>query len=102
MAENQIPKLLNQYKPKGGIHQECIIKRHKNSFNPYNRSIAESVVFMIVKMVAVREINNVIEKSTPWGGRLEYFHCSPESRRRQQKGNLVPEGITGPPCQRGT
>jgi hypothetical protein len=35
MAENQIPKLINQYKPNGGICQECLTNRWKKSFNPY-------------------------------------------------------------------
>jgi hypothetical protein len=37
-------------------------------------------------------------KYTPCGGRLEYLHRSPASRRRRRKGNPVPGGITGPPC----
>jgi hypothetical protein len=32
------------------------------------------------------------------GGGLEYLHRSPASRKRRQKGNPVPGGITGPPC----
>jgi hypothetical protein len=31
MDENQIPKLFNQYKPKGGICQEFLTKRWKSS-----------------------------------------------------------------------
>jgi hypothetical protein len=33
--------------------------------------------------------------------RLKYLHRSPESRKRQQKGNPVPGGINGPPCSWG-
>jgi hypothetical protein len=32
------------------------------------------------------------------GGRFEYLHRSPASRRRRRKGNPVPGGKTGPPC----
>jgi hypothetical protein len=31
------------------------------------------------------------------GGRLEYLHHNPVSRRRRRKGNPVPGGITRPP-----
>jgi hypothetical protein len=31
-------------------------------------------------------------------GGLQYPHRSPASRKRRQKGNPVPGGITGPPC----
>jgi hypothetical protein len=34
----------------------------------------------------------------PSGGRLEYLHSGPGSRRRRRKGNPVSEDITGPPC----
>jgi hypothetical protein len=44
----------------------------------------------------------VIESMSPCGGRLEYLHCSPVRHRRWQKGNLVPGGISGPPCLWGT
>jgi hypothetical protein len=37
----------------------------------------------------------------PCGGGLEYLHRSPASRKRRQKGNPVPGGITGPPCSWG-
>jgi hypothetical protein len=39
--------------------------------------------------------------SIPWGGGLEYLHCSPASRKRRRKGNPVPGDITGPPCSWG-
>jgi hypothetical protein len=39
---------------------------------------------------------------TPCGGGLEYLHRSPTSRKRRQKGNPVPGGITGPPCSWGS
>jgi hypothetical protein len=42
-----------------------------------------------------------ISHHPPSGGRLEYLHCSPVSRRRRPKGNLVPGGITWPPCHWG-
>jgi hypothetical protein len=35
------------------------------------------------------------------GGGLECLHCSPASRKRQRKGNLMPRGITGPPSSWG-
>jgi hypothetical protein len=35
------------------------------------------------------------------GGGAEYFHRSPASRRRRQKGNPVPGDITGSPCSWG-
>jgi hypothetical protein len=31
-------------------------------------------------------------------GGLQHLHHSPASRKRRCKGNLVPGGITGPPC----
>jgi hypothetical protein len=33
---------------------------------------------------------------------MEYLHHSPASCTRQQEENLVPGGITGPPCHWGT
>jgi hypothetical protein len=38
---------------------------------------------------------------TPRGGRFDYLHHSPASRRRRLKGNPVPGGITGPPFSGG-
>jgi hypothetical protein len=43
----------------------------------------------------------LFHKLTPCGGGLEYLHRCPASRKRQQKGNPVPGGITGPPCSWG-
>jgi hypothetical protein len=37
----------------------------------------------------------------PCGGGLEYLHRRPASRKRRQKGNPVPGGITEPPCSWG-
>jgi hypothetical protein len=37
----------------------------------------------------------------PCGGGLEYLHRSPASRKRLQKGNPLPGGITGPLCSWG-
>jgi hypothetical protein len=37
-------------------------------------------------------------RTTPRGGGFEYLHCSPAGHRRQQKGNPVPGGLTGPAC----
>jgi hypothetical protein len=39
--------------------------------------------------------------SSPCGGRLEYLHRSPATRRRRRKGNPVPGVITGVPCSWG-
>jgi hypothetical protein len=40
-------------------------------------------------------------ESFPRGGGFEYLHHGPASYRRQQEGNPVPRGITGPLCSRG-
>jgi hypothetical protein len=37
----------------------------------------------------------------PCGGGLEYLHRCPACRKRRQKGNPVPWGITEPPCSWG-
>jgi hypothetical protein len=39
---------------------------------------------------------------SPCGGRLKYLYRSPASRKGRRKGNLMPGGITGPPCSWGT
>jgi hypothetical protein len=43
----------------------------------------------------------LINETPTHGGEFEYLHCSSVSHRRQQKGNPVPGGITGPPCSWG-
>jgi hypothetical protein len=45
------------------------------------------------KLQAGRFIGHI----SPCGGGIEYFHRSPASRKRRQKGNSVPWVITGPP-----
>jgi hypothetical protein len=45
----------------------------------------------------VFSIRSVPLHLTPRGGGFEYLHCSPASRRKQRKKNLVPGGITGHP-----
>jgi hypothetical protein len=50
---------------------------------------------------AYKKCSAVQNSSIPCGGGVEYPHCSPASRRRRRKGNLVPGGITGPPCSWG-
>jgi hypothetical protein len=47
------------------------------------------------------ERGRVNNKLSSRGGRLQYLHRSPESRRRRRKGNPVAGGITGPPCSGG-
>jgi hypothetical protein len=39
--------------------------------------------------------------SIPYGGGLEYLHCSPASHKRQQKKEPVPGVISGPPSSWG-
>jgi hypothetical protein len=42
-------------------------------------------------------VQTAIRQVDPCGGGLEYLHRSPVGRKRRQKGNPVPGGITGPP-----
>jgi hypothetical protein len=46
-----------------------------------------------------RTLHNI--KVLPCGGGIEYLHRSPTNRKRRRKGNLVPGGISGPPCSWG-
>jgi hypothetical protein len=50
----------------------------------------------------IRRINWRLWVSPCVGSGFEYLHCSPASRSRRRKGNLVPWGITGPPSSWAT
>jgi hypothetical protein len=46
-------------------------------------------------------VSKFTETHDPCGGGLEYLHRCPPSRKKRDKGNPVPGGITGPPCSWG-
>jgi hypothetical protein len=70
--------------------------------NYTNRGTVGNCVFYSVRAKGL--YNEHISQATviPCGGRVQYLHRSPTSRRRQQKGDPVPGGITGSPCSWGT
>jgi hypothetical protein len=53
------------------------------------------------RLTVGRNITLNFTRESPFRGGLEYLHHSPESRKRRQKGNQVPGGITVPPCSWG-
>jgi hypothetical protein len=55
----------------------------------------------IMLLVSDITLAAILLVGAPCGGGLEYLHRSPASRKRRQKGNPVPGGITGPPCSWG-
>jgi hypothetical protein len=68
----------------------------------HNRVSLDSLILQRPVNWAFCEIASEFDSFSLCEGRLEYLHHSPVSHRRQQKGNLVPGGITWPPCHWGT
>jgi hypothetical protein len=65
------------------------------------KDIKDVIEWMSVSCKVTLTLTLTLSGRTPCGGGLEYFTVVPASRKRRQKGNPVPGGITGPPCYWG-
>jgi hypothetical protein len=79
-------------------------KNAVNKLNPKHIAVCSTVTKQRLREGICPGLYNEDPRSaedTPCGGGVEYLHRSPESHRRQRKGNTMSAGITGPPCSWG-
>jgi hypothetical protein len=76
-------------------HNGPFLLEHK-----HKKLLREKCLFVLLNIALCSAYYTV--SACPRGGGIEYFHRSPASRKRRQKGNPVPGGITGPLCSWGT